>query len=147
MLVGDVTLRCLSARCSISRVSHSDAVSALPLLRCSKDRAKAWDEYRDTITQLYYRQLLYLFVHGNNRWEAHEVAHMEQMTEWLLDGGVLPPPSETMKERLANAMTSYKQDWEALPRERRDTADDQSVDYLLRRIDQWQSGLRRSTHR
>jgi len=62
---------------------RSAGIAALEVLR---SRSKAWNEYRETVRQLFYRQLLYLFPHGVNRWETHEVANMEQMAVWLLDG-------------------------------------------------------------
>ena len=48
---------------------RSAGIAALEVLR---NRPKAWRNYRETVRQLFYRQLLYLFAHGTNRWEAHE---------------------------------------------------------------------------
>jgi hypothetical protein len=48
------------------------------------DRASVEKEYRETVARLYFAQLLYLFVHGSNRWESHEIANIEAMTNWLL---------------------------------------------------------------
>lgn len=110
---------------------RSVGIAALEVLR---NRSKAWNEYREAVRQLFYRQLLYLFPHGTNRWETHEVANMEQMTEWLLDGKILPAPSAEMRNRLRLAVERYATDWANLRPEERKAYDTSSVDQMLKRI-------------
>lgn len=115
---------------------RSVGIAALDVLR----NRRAWNEYRGAVSQLFYRQLLYLFAHGENRWQAHEIANIEAMTEWLLDGNMSMTPD--MKCRLSGVMGSYEEAWKEKQRqsekERREgDPDPESVEYLRKRIGDW----------
>jgi len=110
---------------------RSVGIAALEVLR---SRSKAWNEYRETVRQLFYRQLLYLFSHGVNRWETHEVANMEQMAVWLLDGKTLPAIDEHMRNRIHLAVKRYETDWANLRAEERKEYDTNSVGKMLERV-------------
>jgi hypothetical protein len=85
-------------------------------LQVLSGKSKAWKDYRDTVRQLYYAQLLYLFVHGRNRWESHEIANMEAMMEWLVSRGKLAPTKwdSSAAKRLTDAMDTYVKDYDTL---------------------------------
>ena len=114
---------------------RSVGIAALAVLRQRSN--EAWTETQGAVRGLFYRQLLYLFAHGRNRWQAHEISNMEAMTEWLLtDDSPLQSP---MSDRLLSAMTSYRNAWD--PKTAPPEADADAVDYLLKRIEEWQPKL------
>jgi len=110
---------------------RSAGIAALEVLR---SRSKAWNEYRETVRQLFYRQLLYLFPHGVNRWETHEAANMEQMAVWLLDGKTLPAIDGHMRNRIHLAVERYETDWANLRADERKKYDTNSVGHMLARV-------------
>ncbi|XVU21919.1 hypothetical protein ACQPZJ_32235 [Actinoplanes sp. CA-054009] len=108
--------------------------AGLAALEVLKSRSSAWAEYRDTVRQLFYRQLLYLFPHGENRWDSHEVANIERMAEWLLDGKSLPTPSDDMRDRIRSAVERYAEDWSRVPAEKRKAYDGPFIDQVIKRV-------------
>jgi hypothetical protein len=91
---------------------RSVGIAGLTVLR---DRRKAWGSYRDTVRQLFYSQLLYLYAHGSNRWQEHEIANIIEMTRWLFNDKYLGPLPEHMKESLLSVMKTYaSQDFDSL---------------------------------
>jgi hypothetical protein len=114
---------------------RSIGIAALTILR---DRDRTWRKYRSTIRELFYRQLLYLYVHGENRWQAHEVANIEAMTAWLFDNKLLGPMSVEMRTQLAKVMKVYaQQQFDNLPKEVRNKGSQESVQHLQDRIKKW----------
>ncbi|WP_431040835.1 hypothetical protein ACQUSR_02305 [Streptomyces sp. P1-3] len=73
--------------------------------------AAAWRSYQETVSELFYRQLLYLFAHGRNRWQSHEIENIIAMTDWLLSGKSLEFDDADKKMHLYGAMTRYLDDW------------------------------------
>ncbi len=119
---------------------RSVGIAALTVLRGNR---KVWMRSRDMVAQLFYRQLLYLYSHGKNRWQAHEISNMEAMTEWLLsDMDILPAPTQSMRKALRQAMSRYKEDWVSLPEGAREKARDNPVEPLLACMDRWRKSDR-----
>jgi len=115
---------------------RSVGIAALTVFRWRSN--ETWTESQVAVRDLFYRQLLYLFAHGKNRWQAHEISNMEAMTEWLLtDDSPLQPPKS---DRLLSAMTSYRKAWDD-PTTAPHEADADAVKYLLKRIEKWQTKL------
>jgi hypothetical protein len=114
---------------------RSVGIAALAVLRQRSN--EAWTESQGAVRDLYYRQLLYLFAHGKNRWQAHEISNMEAMTESLLTDD--SPLQRPMSDRLLSAMTRYKTTWD--PKKAPREADVDAVEYLLERIEKWQTKL------
>jgi hypothetical protein len=119
---------------------RSVGIAALDVLH----NRRAWNEYRGAVSQLFYRQLLYLFAHGENRWQAHEISNIEGMTEWLLDGKMSITPE--MKCRLSGVMGRYEEAWNEKQRQskeeqRKGDPDPESVTYLINRIGDWRHSL------
>lgn len=99
---------------------------------------KTWKDNRGTIQQLFYLQLVYLYEHGQNRWQAHEIANIEMMTSWLLEPSYLGPPAENMKEPLCNSMSVYRsQQFAKLDDDVMKKASQAAVTRLQGRIDKW----------
>src|ERR1044072_3206443 len=117
---------------------RSVGIAALEVLRRRSNQA--WTESQEAVRELFYRQLLYLFAHGRNRWQAHEISNMEGMTERLLKAGS-PLEHPMSEQRLLSAMTRYTEDWNELVREKKvpDEADGDAVDPLRLPIGQWQA--------
>jgi hypothetical protein len=123
---------------------RSVGIAALQVL---KEKSGAWKDYRDTVRKLYYAQLLYLFVHGSNRWEAHEITNMEAMMDWLVTRDNLAPatwdPGEA--KRLTDAMDKYSKDYVSLsPEDRRKEGgrpDEASIKHIRSRMSGWKKSL------
>jgi hypothetical protein len=81
---------------------RSVGIAALAVLR----ERPAWTEYRATVSQPFYRQLLYLIGHADNRWQAHEIANIEGMTDWLLEGDM--SLTSDMSRRLHESMPAIR---------------------------------------
>lgn len=100
-----------------------------------------WRAYRDTVSELFYSQLLYLFVHGSNRWESHEIANMTAMADWLLCEGSLRFDDKDDKARLCSAMIRYITDWHTIPEKELGKnggrPDEAAIKYVERKIGQW----------
>ena len=77
-------------------------------LRIVRSYNQEWPLYQEAIRDLLQKQLIYLLAHGDNRWEAHEVANMEDMGDWIILSGDFSPLSETRQEDLALAMEEYE---------------------------------------
>lgn len=112
-------------------------IAALRVLQ-KRDPA-TWTDYRETVAYLFYRQLLYLFTDGENRWKAHEISNIEGMAEWLLCDERPRLDSKTwkqMRQHLCEAMTHYEQTW-ANPEIKKRDPDRAAVEHLLHRIEEW----------
>ena len=118
---------------------RSAGIAALRVL----SRGPEWHEYRDTVAELFYSQLLYLFAHGRNRWESHEVANMTVMADWLLCEGSLKFDDQGDKDRLCSAMIRYVTDYHnpLVPDKELDkhggTPDTGAVQYLEEKVALW----------
>ena len=86
---------------------RSVGIAALRIVRTYSDQ---WPACQGAIRDLLQKQLIYLLVHGENRWEAHEVANIEDMGDWLLLSGDFDPLSETRQQDLAAAVDQYERD-------------------------------------
>jgi hypothetical protein len=64
------------------------------------------EQYRASIRALLYGQLLYLYIYGQNRDEAHEAANMLDMSEWLFSDYIVGLKDE-QKVNLSKAMERY----------------------------------------
>jgi hypothetical protein len=115
---------------------RSVGLAALAVLRTR--RRAAWNEYKETIAELFYRQLLYLLTDGENRWKAHEISNIEGMANWLIRGE-LPRLEPEMQRELHSAMTRYKTTKEHGKREK--GADPEAIDRLSTKISEWQAAL------
>ncbi|MGC5075675.1 hypothetical protein [Agrococcus sp. DT81.2] len=85
-------------------------IAALHVLRGAAvkgGRAGRWHRYRSAIDALVYAQLLYLLMHGGNRGQAHEIANMDSMAEWLFDGDAAELRDEQKRVQLQEAMQRY----------------------------------------
>ena len=69
-----------------------------------------WPDYSKVVGQLLYTQLLFVLTRGRNRWEAHEVANLTNMSTWLECDATLAP-DDKMKLGLQQAMSTYIDDW------------------------------------
>ncbi len=115
---------------------RSVGIAALRVL----NNRRGWNEYQVAVSQLFYRQLLYLFAHAGNRWQAHEISNIEGMTDWLLDGKM--PVDQEMRDQLRAAMARYELTWEqGLSDKAGEEADDEAVDHLVKRIEEWRALL------
>jgi hypothetical protein len=118
---------------------RSVGIAALKVL----DGRAGWELYRDTVAQLFYRQLLYLFAQGKNRWQAHEISNIEGMTQWLFAGDL--PVTLDMRQQLDLAMERYKKTWkerQELPEDKRADDDPEAIKHLVGKIAEWQRRLR-----
>jgi hypothetical protein len=115
--------------------NRSVGIAALSVL----SERPGWNEYRSAVSQLFYRQLLYLFAHAGNRWKAHEVSNIEGMTDWLLNGDM--PVTPEMKRHLRAAMGRYADAWNEVSGEVREKADSDAVDDLIVRIKEWRKSI------
>jgi hypothetical protein len=117
--------------------SRSTGIAALRAL----SKRTGWRTYRDTVSELFYSQLLYLFAHGRNRWESHEVANITAMADWLLCEGSLKFEDQGDKDRLCATMIRYVTDWNTIPNKELSkhggTPDESGVRYLIQKIAQW----------
>jgi hypothetical protein len=120
---------------------RSVGIAALTVLR--EGRPGTWKEYRKAVSELFYRQLLYLFAHGENRWKAHEISNIEGMADWLLAVD-MPPLTSEMGKQLSAAMDRYIETWKRLPPPQKsgNDADPEAVAHLVKRIDTWQTKLK-----
>jgi hypothetical protein len=91
---------------------------------------------------LLYRQLVYLYSHGTNRWAAHEIANIAGMTELLLTDSTLSNEiTLTMRQRLLAAMATYKHDSTAVTTHSHTDVDRASINDLINQGDQWTNKL------
>lgn len=118
---------------------RSAGIAALRAL----SKGPQWHEYQDAVGVLFYSQLLYLFAHGSNRWESHEVANMTEMADWLLCEGSLKFEDQGDKDRLWSAMIRYITDYHnpLVPddelHKHGGTPDTSAVKYLEEEIERW----------
>jgi hypothetical protein len=84
----------------------------LSALRARRSRAR-WSRYSPAVGQLFYRQLIYVLCHGRRRWEAHEIANVVAMADWLITDDKLAFDDPQQREQLATAMCTYLNDWKA----------------------------------
>jgi hypothetical protein len=115
--------------------NRSVGIAALSVL----SGRRGWNEYRGAVSQLFYRQLLYLFAHAGNRWQAHEVSNIGGMTDWLLNGDI--PVTPEMKRHLRAAMSRYENAWERVSDEVREKADTEAVADLIVQIKEWRKSI------
>jgi hypothetical protein len=80
--------------------------------RASRSRAR-WSRYAPAVGQLFYRQLIYVLCHGRNRWEAHEIANVVAMADWLVNDEMLAFNDPQQRKQLDTAMCTYLSDWGA----------------------------------
>ncbi|MGP4105416.1 hypothetical protein [Nonomuraea sp. KM90] len=77
-------------------------------------KRRAWARYAPAVGELFYKQLLYVLCHGSRRWQAHEIANVIGMVNWLLDDDELAFQNTSKQGNLKAAMNRYIQDWTAL---------------------------------
>jgi hypothetical protein len=126
--------------------------------RAGQSRA-AWSRYAPAVGQLFYRQLIYVLCHGRNRWEAHEIANVVAMADWLINDEMLAFDDSRQREHLATAMCTYLNDWEAEVKKVKDKAlknsdEDilphrshyESADFVIKKINnEWKKRLKGSS--
>jgi hypothetical protein len=116
---------------------RSAGLATLRTLRARTGR-RAWGEYSSSVERLLHTQLLYVLVHGRNRWQAHEAANVEVMAEWLLSDQTFSL-TERDRERLWSAMQRYGDDWRRTDVGESD-ADSDAVENLLSAMADWKRG-------
>lgn len=80
--------------------------------RARRSRVR-WSRYAPAVGQLFYRQLIYVLCHGGRRWEAHEIANVVAMADWLIADKRLAFNDPQQRKQLATAMCTYLNDWDA----------------------------------
>jgi hypothetical protein len=103
-------------------------------LRIVEHDVGAWLRYRDAIASLFYAQLVYLFAHGRNRWESHEIANMVSIMHWLLEPEAFPQLSASPKDQLIREMKLYGA--EAATRD-----SSPAIDEIVGKLAGWQASL------
>jgi hypothetical protein len=123
---------------------RSVGIAGLTVLR---DRQKTWRLYQDTMRQLFYSQLLYLYAHGSNRWQEHEISNITEMTRWLFSDKYLGPLPDHMKEPLLSVMETYaSQSFDALDDDVKKKGSKSAVNRLQSNIwKDWKPKLERTT--
>jgi hypothetical protein len=106
-------------------------------LRIVEQDEGAWLHYRDAVASLLYAQLLYLFAHGENRWESHEIANIVSMTDWLIDRAAFSELSADRKDLLIEEMTAYGTDAKSHEKS-------PAINNIVGKLAGWQSRLRAS---
>jgi hypothetical protein len=114
---------------------RSIGIAALQIVE--KDEA-IWPHYRDAVASLLYAQLLYLFAHGSNRWESHEITNIVSMTDWLIDPTAFPELSADRKKLLSKEMKVYLNEANSHGRT-------PAIDHIVGKLDGWQQRLGEAT--
>ncbi|MDQ0030145.1 hypothetical protein J2S89_001970 [Arthrobacter bambusae] len=112
-------------------------IAALTVLSSRLPRRR-WAKYTPAVGQLLYSQLVYLLLHAGNRGQAHEIANIIAMADWLLSEGTFGFDEARKREHLLGAMESYTKNWPPLIKNKDDPEkptkpDDRSV-FLLRNL-------------
>lgn len=83
-------------------------LAALNMLRVETPLAR-WTGYENFVRTLLATQLIYVLTAGANRWQAHEVENVRQMTEWFMENG--KPNFGDFQSRVRSATDTYIADW------------------------------------
>ena len=89
-----------------------DRAAGLAALRALKSlTGTRWPEYGEVVGQLLHTQMMFVLTRGRNRWEAHEVANLMNMSTWLDSDATTLAFDANMRLRLKQAMETYVADW------------------------------------
>jgi len=66
--------------------------------------------------------LIYVLCHGRNRWQAHEIANVVAMVDWLITDEMLAFDNSQQRKQLTEAMCTYLNDWGADVKKAREKA-------------------------
>jgi hypothetical protein len=89
---------------------RSAGIAALRVLRGPTGRdSRNWRRYGSAVGTLFSSQAIYVLSAGGNRWQAHEVANVIGMVEWLLKDRNLAIDVAS-NEPLTRAMMKYCDD-------------------------------------
>lgn len=68
---------------------------------------RSWHKYGHAVGRLFCGQLVYILTHGKNRFQAHEIANVLAMAEWLFEDKTLGFDPSRDHPDLVAAMNTY----------------------------------------
>lgn len=132
---------------------RSAGIAALRAMRGPLERrprrfnSNGWVLYGPSVGQQLYRQLIYVLVHGDRKYFAHEAENIIAMMEWLLTDESLQFDDRGERNRLARAVEAYGEGLpapDATATSKAAAGSDPTLKELQGRISQWVVDLGRS---